>query len=63
MSGAAEMSKPCFFWQGPPLEGLGNARRMRGGEGRRQVRELYHIRLFRLDSGGPPQMEEKDSVT
>ncbi len=32
---------------------------MRGeGEGK-----LYHIRLFRLDSGGPPQMEEKDSVT
>lgn len=27
------------------------------------MRELYHIRLFGLDSGGPPQIEERDSVT
>lgn len=49
------LSKPCFFWQEPVLRGLGNALSMRGEEGE------CHIRLFGLDSGGPPQMEENNS--
>lgn len=36
---------------------LGNARSMRVGKD-----EIQHIRMFRLNSGGPPQMEENDSV-
>lgn len=56
MSRASEMSKPCFSWQEPLLEGLGNGKSMR------RERELSRIRLFRLGSGGPPQMEEENGA-
>lgn len=46
----AGRSEPCFFWQGPMLEGLSNRTNMsreRWNEG------LYNIILFRLECGGP----------